>query len=65
VTYRGEVTSLEATMILLIGGIFIGFIAILALAHLGWFAVIPLLWAVALVAAGIRQLRDGRPPGPG
>jgi hypothetical protein len=52
-------------MILLIGGIFIGLITILSLSHLGWFAVILLLWAIALIAAGIQNLRGNRPLEPG
>jgi hypothetical protein len=48
-------------MVLLIGGIFIGFLTILALSSLGWFSVILALWAVAMIAAGIQQLRNGRP----
>jgi hypothetical protein len=51
-------------MVLLIGGIFIGLIAILALSHLGWIAVIPLLAAILLIAGGIGNLVNGRPDPP-
>ena len=56
---------MEGNMILLLGGIFIGFITILALPHLGWLSVIPALWAIALIAAGIQNLTGNRPPDPG
>jgi len=51
-------------MVLLIGGIFIGFVTILALSSLGWFSVIFALWAIAMIAAGIQQLVNGRPEPP-
>ncbi len=51
-------------MVLLIGGIFIGLIAILALPHLGLIAVIPLLAAILFIAGGIGNLVNGRPDPP-
>jgi hypothetical protein len=48
-------------VILLVGGIFIGVLTILS--HLGWFGIVPGLWAILLIAADIRDLSRGRPPG--
>jgi hypothetical protein len=47
-------------VIFLVGGIFIGVLTILC--HLGWFGVVPGLWAIALIGTGIRDLFWGRPP---
>jgi hypothetical protein len=48
-------------MILLIGGLFIGLVTILALGNLGWFAVVPALWAILMIAAGTQNLRGNKP----
>ena len=52
-------------MILLIGGLFIGVLTILSLSSIGWWSVLPALWAIALIAAGIQNLTGNRPLDPG
>jgi hypothetical protein len=48
-------------MVLIIGGLFIGLVAVVGHAQLGWFLVVPLLGAVLMVLAGFGNLRNGRP----
>jgi hypothetical protein len=48
-------------LILLIGGIFMGLVTILNLSSLGWYDVVPVLWSLALIAAGIQKMYSGSP----
>ncbi|HEY2507534.1 MAG TPA: hypothetical protein VGI58_13555 [Streptosporangiaceae bacterium] len=51
-------------MVILIGGILIGFFTILLLSSVGWFSIILFLWAALMIGAGIREIRNGRPEPP-
>lgn len=48
-------------MVLIVGGIFIGILTIVF--GLGWFGIPLYLWAILMIAAGVRDCVQGRPPG--